>query len=266
MINKQDIKKVLLEINPTVRQYHKNVARFYTGINPDRANELDLEDSIHFLKHIWGSCLDWGNQSIDYIGHSVQQLSHFLASFTSVEEIHNLRAFLEKLEKYPGSKRITSVSEDDVTKLTELLQKFKSVGIKTAALIIRFLCLDCNFFQVDRSQLIPPLDRVNYRMCKQLLGVGYALKKFGKERASFGKKATMNFDALGKQVLGRDKVLIDNLWFIGHFYHDRRKGVELTCEMRKGAVIIAYPLLKDVIHKLPSSCPLLKYGCKRQVT
>jgi hypothetical protein len=183
-----------------------------------------------------------------------------------MEEIHDHHVFLERLEKYPSKKQISSVSEDQVVRLTELSPKFHSVRIKTAALIMRFLCLDCNFFEVDKSRLIPPLDRVNYRMCKQLFGEEYALDKFGKERASFGKKANSAFDSLGKDVLGENKILIDNLWFIGHFYHDRRKDVEPTCEMRKGAVIIDYPLLKDVIHKLPRSCPFLKYGCKRQVT
>jgi hypothetical protein len=265
-IAKEDVRQVLLDINPLVRQFHMNVIRHYTGIDPMKANELDLEDSIHFLKHVWGSCLDWGNQSIDYIGRSVQELSHFLASFTSVEEIHNYHAFLKRLEKYSGSKRVTSVSEDEVIRLTELLQKFNSVGIKTAALIMRFLCLDGNFFQVDRSQLIPPLDRVNYRMCKQLFGKKYISDRLGEERDSFGKKANMVFDDLGRDVLGKDKVLIDNLWFIGHFYHDRRKDVEPTCDIRKGAVIIDYPLLKNMIHKLGRPCPFLKYGCERQVT
>lgn len=265
-IAKEDIRQILLDINPLVRQFHKNVIRCYTGIDPVKANELDLEDSIHFLKHIWGSCLDWGNQSIDYVGRSVQELSHFLDSFNSVEEIHNYHAFLERLKKYSGSKRITSVSEDDVTRLTELLQKFKSVGIKTAALIMRFLCLDCNFFQVDGSQLIPPLDRVNYRMCKQVFGKRYISDRLGEERDSFGKKANMVFDDLGRDVLGKNKVLIDNLWFIGHFYHDRRKDVEPTCDMRIGAVTIGYPYLKDMLHKFPKSCPFLKYGCGRQVT
>lgn len=263
-IAENDIRQVLLDINPLVRRFHKNAIRHYTGIDPVKANELDLEDSIHFLKLIWGLCLVSGKQSIYYIGQSVEELSLFLASFTSVEEIHNYRAFLERLEKHSGSKRITSDSKDDVTRLTELLQKFKSVGFKTAALIMRFLCLDSNFFQVERSQLIPPLDKVNYRMCQQLFDKK-DISDLGEERDSFGKKLNMVFDRLGSDVLDKDKVLIDNLWFIGHFYHDRRKGVEQTCKMRKGAVIINYPLLKGMIHELPGDCPFLN-GCGRQVT
>lgn len=75
-----------------------------------------------------------------------------------------------------------------------------------------------------------------------------------------------DFDDLGRCIFGERKILIDNLWFIGHFYHDRRKDVEPTCEMRKGAVIIDYPVLRDLIPELPESCPFLKYGCKRPLT
>jgi hypothetical protein len=263
-MQKEYIAEVLMKINPIVRQYNKNVVKLHTGIDSAKANELSLIDSVHFLRHVWGSCLAWGNQSIDYIGRSVQELSHFLTSFATEEEIHDPHAFSEKLDKYSGSKRITPSSENNVTKLTESLQKFSSVRIKTAALIMRILCLDSNFFEIDRDQLIPPLDRVNYRMCRQLFGEKFVLRDFGKEKASYGVKETRNFANLGILVLGKGRILIDNLWFIGHFYHDRRKDVKKTCEMRKGAIVVEYPVLKDLLNRLPESCPFLKYGCKRQ--
>ena len=260
-IDKETIKQVLLDINPLVRQFHKNVIELHTGVDPAEANELNLKDSIHFLKHIWGSCLYWGNQSINSIGRSIKKLSDFLNSFTSRKEIHNHHVFLERLEQYPGTKRITPTSHDPVVRLTELLQKFPSVRIKTTTLIMRFLSLDCSFFEVNKSRLIPPLDRVNYRMCRQLFGEEYVLDKFRKERASFGIKATMNFDALGEDVLGGKKVLIDNLWFIGHFYHDAEP--ENKCKMRGGAKIVDYPLLENIIERLSETCPFLAYSCER---
>jgi len=57
-------------------------------------------------------------------------------------------------------------------------------------------------------------------------------------------------------VLGENKVLIDNLWFVGHFYHD---GPD--CKMREGAKIIDFPYLEGI--ELPRSCPFLGYGCVR---
>ena len=255
-ISKEHIRQVLLDINPIVRQFHKNVIELHTGINPAMANQLGPDESIRFLRHVWGSCLDWGNQRMDFIGDSVQQLEDFLNLFQSEKEIHDLHVFLERLEKYPTTKHITSASQDVVVRQTELLQKFHSVGIKTAALIMRFLCLDCDFFTVDKSRLIPPLDRVNYRMCKQLFDRKYVLRKLGRERASFGKRANTVFDDLGKYVLGEKKILIDNLWFIGHFYHDGR-----DCKVREGAKIVDFPCLRDI--ELPRSCLFLKHDCLR---
>lgn len=263
--DKETIRRILLDINPLVRKYYRNIVKFHTGINPTEAGQLDLEESIHFIKHIWGSCLDWGNQSLDYIEKSIHQLSNFLSSFTSKEEIHNPRFFLERLEKHPSEKNIYSINEDQIFRLTELLQKFHSVRIKTAALIMRFLCLDSNFFELDKSRLIPPLDRVNYRMCLQLFDKQYILDKLGPNSVSFDKRATYEFNDIGKQVLGENKILIDNLWFLGHFYHDRRKKIAQTCGIREGVLIVDYPFLKDIIEGLPKRCPFAEYGCKRSV-
>lgn len=260
-ISKEHIRQVLLDINPMVRRYHKNVIKLHTGVDPTNAKILGLKESIDFLRRIWGSCLDWGNQRIDYIGDSVRQLSEFLKSFDSEKEIHDSHVFLEKLEVYPSDKHVTSISLDEVARLTELLQKFHSVRIKTAALIMRFLCLDCNFFEVDISKLIPPLDRVNYRMCSQLFNRRYVLQKLGAYEVSFDKRANFGFADIGKHVLGKNKVLIDNMWFIGHFYHDGHK--QNKCEIREGAKVVDYLYLENIIQKMPKLCPFSVHGCER---
>jgi len=203
--------------------------------------------------------LDWGNQRIDYIEKSVRQLNEFLKSFTSEKEIHDPQIFLKKLKNYYGEKNDNSLrDEDPIRQITKLLTKFHSVRIKSAALIMRFLCLDSNFFDVHKSKLIPPLDRVNYRMCEQLLD-----KKLGKISASFNETAHKKFQDIGEEILGENMILIDNLWFIGHFYHDGRKHTHSLCGVRKGAMIVDFPFLKDIIEKMPRQCPFLKYGCKR---
>lgn len=255
-VSNETIRNVLEKINCFVRKYHGNIVEFRTGKNPTNVNELGLEDSIHFLKHVWGLCLEWGNQSINSIGSSVQQLTEFLDLFKSKKEIHDLHTFLEKLVEYPKLKFRKSTRSDDVARLTELLPRFDSARIKTAALIMRFLCLDSNFFEVDKTKLIPPLDRVNYRMCKHLLGEEDTLKKLGGYKTSFDKEATEAFEDLGKEILNENKVLIDNLWFVGHFYHD---GTD--CKLRDAAKILAHPYLKNI--SLPTLCPFAAYGCER---
>jgi len=259
-LSNEYIKEVLKNINPRVRKFFGNMIELHTGIDPAKANGLNLRGSIDFLKHVWGICLDWGNQRMDYIDRSVQQLDDFLTSFNSENEIHNLDIFLKKLEghwdRLLSIKPNTSGSQDEVRRLTELLTDFHSVRIKTAALIMRFICLDCNFFEIDKSKLIPPLDRVNYRMCEQLLGRKYILEKLGNIRGTFSEEATMTFNNIGKNILGEDKILIDNLWFVGHFYHDGT-----NCQIRESAKIIEFPYLRQI--DLLESCPFLEYGCER---
>lgn len=255
-VSKEHIKRVLLDIDPLVRKYFKNMIKFHTGIDTANTNELDLEASIHFLKHIWGMCLEWGNQRIKYIERSVRQLVEFLNSFHSKNEVHNFRIFSEKLENYLDIKPRTSIISNEVLRLTKLFTNFNSVRIKTATLIMRFICLDCNFFEVDKSKLIPPLDRVNYRMCEQLFGREHTRAKLGRMKGTFDEKATMTFDDIGKDILGENKVLIDNLWFIGHFYHDGS-----NCQIREGVKIVEFPYLQDI--SLPTSCPFSAYGCEK---
>ena len=56
MVKNEDIKKVLLAINPLARRYFQNMIEKRTGIDPTNVNSLDLESDIHFLKHVLGVC------------------------------------------------------------------------------------------------------------------------------------------------------------------------------------------------------------------
>ena len=253
-LSKQVIKTVLLDIDPLARKLFSNVLEANTGIDPSNACNLDLEQSIHFFKQVWGNCLHWGNQRFNYVEESVREVSLFLKEF-SESEIHNFEVFSEKLYGWTATKPITSIETEPVVRTTELLQKFRSVRFKTAALIMRFLCLDSSFFIVDNKKLIPPLDRVNYKMCQQIFGK-IDTDGLGKMDASFSKEKTMEFDKLGRKILGDDKVLIDNLWFIGHFYHDGS-----NCKIREGVKIVDFQYLKNV--NPPKKCPFSGHGCSR---
>ncbi len=268
-LSKEVIKNALLEIDPSVRKFHSNVLEAKTGITPSNAYSLNLEQSTHFFKQVWGNCLETAGQSLDKIGESIQEIEKFLKTFHSENEIHDFNYFLQKLGQYKGTNNLINSSDiENVVKTTELLKEFPSVGFKTATLIMRFLCLDSNFFKVERKTLIPPLDRVNYRMCQQIFGREKTEKLLGEIKDSFSKEKTMKFDEIGREVLNDDKVLIDNLWFIGHFYHDcsKKSGCEGTsdncgCKIREGAKIINSQYLKNV--DLPLACPLFKHGCNR---
>ena len=93
-------------------------------------------------------------------------------------------------------------------------------------------------------------------MCQQIFGKNVTKKRLGKIEASFSKEQTKEFDKIGREILGKDKVLIDNLWFIGHFYHDGS-----NCKIREGVKIVEYQYLKNV--NPPEKCPFSRYGCSR---
>jgi len=261
MLSKDVVKKVLLQANTPARTYFANILQQGTGLDPTKANSLDLEQSVYFLKYLWGSCLKGSNQRIDRIGDSVKKLDRFIGdNFKYETELHDFQTFSRKLEEFKGDylKFVEPEEQEKVARTTELLQRFPSVGFKTATLIMRFLCLDSNFFVIDQNMLIPPLDRVNYRMCTQVLGEQEAHDRFGDEKTSFSKDEIKDFGQFGIEILGENKVLIDNLWFIGHFYCDSELGK--NCRVREGALIINLPYLKGV--NLEQECPFYHF-CKR---
>lgn len=279
-MNQEDVKNVLLEINPAVRRFFRNMIKFDTGVNPEKANGLSLQESKRFLKHAWVLSLRWSNQRTEYIDKSLAELTDFLDNFDPEDPIHNLEMFFKKLQKV-GPRilrkiktnrkkwlKIISSKEPTVLKVTRLLAFFHSVRIKTAALIMRLLCLDSNFFKADTESLIPPLDRVNRRMCKHLLGKKYTNQCLGEEtgtykdfdeEATLGSESKTGFVGVGKEVLGKkNAILIDNMWFIGHFYHISNK--RSSCDLSEAAVITESPYLDK---KLSNKCPFSEIGCSR---
>jgi hypothetical protein len=261
-VQRKTIKEVLLEVDPQTRTFYANVLKQATGLEPEKASGLSFEDSIHFFTHVWASCLFWSNQRVDYIGESLEVLENFLRTrFKSQKDLHDIQVFCRELKQLKGKnfKDIDTQDFEGVLQTTVLLQKFPSVGLKTAALIMRFLCLDSNYFSVEQNLLIPPLDRVNYRMCKQLLGNKETHDLLTDEKPAFKLPETQKFAKLGCEILGKNGILIDNLWFIGHFYCDSK--LQNDCKLRKGVSSINFSNLIGV--NLHEECPFYKYGCRK---
>jgi len=181
-ITHESLRKLILDINPTVRQYHGNVVTFYTETGPSNANSVDLERSKSFVKKLWARCLEWSNQRPSRIYRSIVQLDDFLESFTYEDRLHDLNDFVQKLAHFK-SRKPSFVTEkghapnDRIEQMIELFTMFHSVRAKTASLIARFLCLDSNFFGGYHNSSNPPLDRVNYRMLYRLGRQGKLVKK-----------------------------------------------------------------------------------------
>ena len=170
-MERKTIKEVLLEIDPQTRTFFANVLKQATGLDPEKANSLSFENSIHFFTHVWASCLSWSNQRVDYIGQSVEVLENFLRTrFKSEKDLHDIQVFCRELKQLKGKNFKGTDTQDFEGVLQTTVRLQISFAWFFPALIMRFLCLDSNYFSVDENLLIPPLDRVNYRMCKQLLG------------------------------------------------------------------------------------------------
>jgi hypothetical protein len=249
---------ILNKIDPLARQYHRNVISFYTGFDALGANLLDLEEGKHFLKCIWARCLEWSNQRPSRIQKSLKKLDNFLNSFEKDSEVHDITAFLHKLRAFGQENNLTTERgydpQNTMEEIIELFTMFYSVRIKTASLIMRFLYLDSNFFGECCPASNPPLDRVNFRML-QRLNIQNGLT----EKTSYGPKEQKTFSQIGADILGKDKKgLIDNLWFIGHFYCDDNED----CSYRDVFDFLEPKIVKRI--DFWKSCPLISLNCSKQ--
>jgi len=257
MIN--NLKNLILnKIDPLARQYHRNVISFYTGFDALEANLFDLEASKYFLKSLWARCLEWSNQRPSRIQKSLKQLDILLNSFEKDSEVHDITAFLHKLKSFKQKHNLTINRDydpqDTMEEIIELFTMFYSVGIKTASLIMRFLYLDSNFFAECCPASNPPLDRVNFRMLQRLnIHNGLAQKQ------SYGPREQKIFAGIGANILGKNnKGLIDNLWFIGHFYCDDNED----CHFREVFRFLEPKIVKGI--DFWESCPLASLNCSKQ--
>lgn len=249
------LKNLVLEIDPLVRQYHRNVISFYTDSNALKADSLDLEASKYFLMSLWARCLEWSNQRPSRIENSLHQFNCLLDDFKNSSELHDIKAFVHKLMVFREKQNLKIESnynpQDDKEKIIELFTMFYSVRIKTASLITRFLCLDSNFFGECSSATNPPLDRVNYRMLERL-EIHNGLEK----KNSYGPKDQKIFANIGTEILGKElRGSIDNLWFIGHFYCDDNEG----CAFREVFRYLEAKIVNDI--DFPQLCPLIPLNC-----
>ncbi len=255
MIN--SLKDLIFKIDPLVRQYHRNVISFYTDFDVLGSNSLDLEASKSFLKSIWARCLEWSNQRPSRIDKSLCQLDSLLDSFEKDFEVHDIPTFLYKLKFFRQEHNLTIERgynpEDNMEEIIEMFSMFYSVRIKTASLIMRFLYLDSNFFGECCPASNPPLDRVNFRML-QRLNIHNSLT----EKVSYGPKEQKTFAQIGADILGKSKKgLIDNLWFIGHFYCDDNEG----CDLREVFRFLEPKTVKGL--DFWESCPLAPLNCSK---
>ncbi len=270
-----DIARILKNIELSVQNYFKNYICYKTGvINPEAIMNLSKEDSIEFLTRLFAICTSELIGGANKNEEGIEEFNDFIKKFTG--DIHNLKHFIKVLEdKYEKEGRYSkNNSKGEI--LSNLFKEFKGIGQKTAALLTKFLCLYCNFFHETPKDLRVPLDRVNARMIYYLIDsnvlINYPnlyemLKKYNNEKKfNLNELIIEEFQNLAEDVMGsrEERIVFDNLWFIGHFYHDSETQ---DCALREAIVYLDKPYIDPYFItgqqvNLPEMCPLKKIGCK----
>lgn len=268
---------------------------------PQCVPNLNLELSRQLFRRLFIFCVTQqvgGIPSMQVIERGIfksEGLDGFLQTFRDANEIHSVHKFLARLncffvnKPFPGS-----ISTKQLTverQITRRLTHFSGMAQKTAALLMRLLCSYINFFNdANETNLEVPLDRVNLRVAFDILPdhivqkPGYQslqtqwrrLITSGQRPNPFSWQQIELFQEIAAQVMDGIGPIIrfDNLWFIGHFYHDGqlnfKDGIWLAsrdannCQCRQIVEIIDEPYLSGV--ELPNICPLQHIGCSQIIS
>ena len=270
-----DIAKVLRELEPSVERYFKNYIKYKAGINDLNLIDAGLSDSKRFLERLFAVCTSELVGGVKINEKGIEEFKGFVDKFNSRKEIHNLKSFRKTLESYEFKKHnIYSQDDRDIEIVTTNL-RFHGMGQKTAALYMRFICEYCNFFKGRPQGLAVPLDRVNARMVNHLVSKAVLIryrnlckgivKSIHKSYYQFKDSEVKEFQMLAEEIMGskQDRIILDNVWFIGHFYHDSPRR---DCRLRQSVFMLDEPYISPYFgigEKLEISpeCPFKKIGC-----
>jgi hypothetical protein len=248
-IDKEKLKKELIHIEKTyVKKYFANFLE-----NETKQNPCNIKNRKDFLKRLFIVSiykLVGGRAKIEYAEKGYDSFSKFVDSLNN-KNISDYYYFSRKLESYTHKMHKSFYSKFNEGNIKDIinLTAFKGMGQKTASLFLRFLCCYTNFFNRNKPQdLLVPLDRVNWRFCF-------------KEKKTFNKKDFESFQDFALSIMKnpKDRIYFDNIWFIGHFWHDRRKTN--SCQISRVTKAIEGDCLKGI--KLPLICPLYNFCSKK---
>ena len=73
------------------------------------------------------------------------------------------------------------------------------------------------------------------------------------------------FQMLAEEIIGskRDRIILDNVWFVGHFFHD---SPQRDCHLRQSVLILDEPYISPYFGigekvEIPPKCPFKEIGC-----
>lgn len=239
-----------------------------------------IQDFRSFIIRLFGVGvykLVGGIVKLDVIEKGIRRFERFV-SFC--EDIRNYSSFSRALREFyienqDDKKKLwygERFCNDEAEKDTIYLTQFYGMGHKNAALFLRFLCKYTNFFvEGAPSDLLVPLDRVNYRFCWNHLKDNHDLankvpdylefyrntkaRDLDPERTNwmFSPRMFEQFQEIASFVMDdkKNRIVFDNIWLIGHFYCDASPR---DCNIRSVIKWIDKPYIQEI--NFPDECPL----------
>jgi hypothetical protein len=265
------------------KAYFRGQLQYNTGVDLTalESGGASAEDIKDFLYRSYAYCTqNFAPGSLNTSARGAEHLKCQLAEFEGVADLRRLEAWL-------GEKAIVAPkSLPDGTKWSPAQRvayalaadtEFAGMQLKMASLWIKVLCRDVGFFTDHEKdpRLWVPVDRVNVRMLRYLLGQDAEIEKrlpaieAGMEAGASPAQQAQGHDALtqvGTYVMGGagPPICLEYLWFIGHFYHENmRKGnkalparpdglVYDACKVRGALRAAGYAYSAGI----PDTCPL----------
>jgi hypothetical protein len=268
-LDKERFREVLKSIDPLNRNYFREWVVWQTGCDILKLSSMKPQDANEFLE-IFFVCaaINFSGQrggagGIDNVHEGLLGFRKAIKLLESLypSQYHNISVFVNKLDIKPD-KNLTPCQQ-----LVNFMEKQKTFGPKIAALFVKILVKDLEFFGPFGNIAQPmfvPLDKVNARLCNHLLKqMGIKLNILLDDISDNdmkGRRERHKFNRIARYIMGcQSGIYFENLWFIGHFYHFIGAKAKQDCCINEIQLQAEMPVTKKL--SFPCECPLKKIGC-----
>jgi len=282
-------------------QYHRNTLKAvgFPGGTPAQMTRDQLEEGVYRLFSWLVVQAARGTKKLDAAIEQAEGFRERLAAFADRGELMSIQAWLGRfgqdlVEEHPALGEMTKYIGEQARRwidgfsMAQLLtlalsvSRYARLGLSRAAVFVKLLCEDAGLFEDYRGpggmqELFVPPDRTNLGVATYLLkhdrDFGRVFPKVVLKRVvkhPRGDESFFRLSYLAHRLLGEKAILLENLWFVGRYYHDsvapsapgRRPGEaprRSPCTLN--AKLVAEEELVFAGMDVPDVCPLKARGC-----
>jgi hypothetical protein len=240
-----------------------------------------------------------GTKKLDAAIEQAERFRQRLAAFSDRGELMSIQAWLGRfgqdlveehpalgeMSKFigePARRWIDGFSMAQLLTLALSVSRYAKLGLSRAAVFVKLLCEDAGLFEDytgpgGAQELFVPPDRTNLGLVRYLMRhdreFGRIFPRIVLKRVTKhprGDESFFRLSYLAHRMLGDRAILLENLWFIGRYFHDSVAPLSAPGQSKAPVRRQACTVNEELVEQeglvfggidVPEVCPLKARGC-----